>query len=164
MPVNRMWQFLFAGNRGHLRLLPEADDGLWQLRAANKVTTGILWPAHVDIWTQGGTVCRRFVCELVTSVSHCESSLRSRHNQTCATSERVELRRLEQIEMDEDERQGHGRGLRGCYYSNRCGCPLERVPVSWHFRQIMTVESSKADGSARSSLLRRVWCVAQTSD
>jgi len=55
MPVSRMWQFVFAGNRGRLGLLPAADDRLWQLRAANKVTTGMLGPARVDIWTQGGT-------------------------------------------------------------------------------------------------------------
>ena len=148
MPVSRMWQFLFAGNRGRLALLSAADDRLWQLRAANKVTTSLLGPARVDIWTQGGIVCRRFVCELVASVAHCESSLRSTHDQTCATSEWVELRHLGQIAMDEDERQRHGRG---CCYSNRCGWPLERVPVSWHSRQIVTVVSSKADGSARSN-------------
>jgi len=113
--------------------------------SGEQVTTGVLGPARADIWTQGRIVCTWFVCELVTSVAGCESSLRSRHDRTCATSKRVELRRLEQIAIHEDERQRHGRR---CDYRNRCGWPLERVPVSWHSRQIVTVVSSKADGSA----------------
>ena len=40
MHVSRMRQFVFMGDRGHVGLLPAADYGLWQLRVANRVTTG----------------------------------------------------------------------------------------------------------------------------
>ena len=72
-------------------LLPADDDELWQLTVVHTVTTDMMGPARVDICKRAGRVCVRYVDRPVASGAHCELSLKSKHDRTCATPGRVEL-------------------------------------------------------------------------